>query len=46
MRILMKHTLSALKVVKDAYIDETYFIGPALKVVKDAYIDEIYFIGP
>ena len=28
MRILMKHTLSALKVVKDAYIDETYSIGP------------------
>ena len=27
-RILTKHTLSALKVVKDAYIDETYFIGP------------------
>ena len=44
MRILMKHTLSALKVVKDAYIDEIYFIG--LKVVKDAYIDETYFIGP
>ena len=44
MRILMKHTLSALKVVKDAYIDETYL--SALKVVKDAYIDETYFIGP
>ena len=45
MRILMKHTLSALKVVKDAYILMKHTLS-ALKVVKDAYIDETYFIGP
>ena len=43
MRILMKHTLSALKVVMRILMKHTL---SALKVVKDAYIDETYFIGP